>query len=286
MGHLFDLANGAVMLFLVVITLYPFLHVAFASVSSPSLLMQHRGLILMPLGFSTTAYQLVFNNPMILRGYLNTVIYVVAGTALNLVLTSMGAYVLSRKRVLLRNALMFIIVFQLYFSGGLIPFYLLVKSLGLIDNRLAMIVPTAIISWNLIVMMTSFKSIPDSMEESAKMDGANDFTVLTRIILPLSLPVVAVMILFYSVSHWNEWFYAMVFLRRRPLYPLQLILREILITSSIDSMLASVPSLDKQPVGQAVKYATIIVATLPVLLIYPFLQRYFVSGVMIGALKE
>ncbi len=281
----FRVANTLVMAVVVVLTLYPFLHVAFASVSEPALLIRHRGILPGPLGFTLNSYRLVMENPMILRGYLNTIIYVTLGTGLNLVMTSLGAYVLSRRRWLFRNFLMIVIVFQLFFTGGLIPFYLLVQRLGMIDHRSAMIVPTAIISWNLFVMATAFRQIPEALEESAKIDGASDFTVLLRIYLPLSGAIVAVMILFYGVSHWNEWFNALVFLRTRELYPLQLILREILITSSTAGMTISVPSLDKLPVAVTIKYATIIVATVPVLLVYPFLQRWFARGVMIGALK-
>jgi putative aldouronate transport system permease protein len=180
----------------------------------------------------------------------------------------------------------FIIVFTMFFSGGLIPNYLTVMNLGLIDSRWAIILPSAISTYNMIIMRTSFSSIPDSLEESATIDGANDITILTCIILPLSLPIIAVMVLFYGVSHWNSWFSAMFYLRSRTLYPLQLILREILITNSIDNMTTDVSAMDKEPIGESIKYATIMVATLPVLFIYPFLQKYFVKGVMIGAIKE
>jgi putative aldouronate transport system permease protein len=281
----FSIVNNLILSLVVAVTLYPFLHVAFASVSEPAALIRHRGILAGPLGFTINAYRLVMQNPMILRGYLNTIIYVTLGTALNLAMTSLGAYALSRRRWLVRNFLMMVIVFQLFFTGGLIPFYLLVQRLGMIDRRSAMIVPTAITSWNLFIMATAFRQIPAALEESAKMDGASDFTVLVRIYLPLSGAIVAVMVLFYGVSHWNEWFYAMVFLRTRELYPLQLILREILITSSTAGMTTSVPSLDKLPVSVTIKYATIMVATVPILLVYPFLQRWFVRGVMIGALK-
>jgi putative aldouronate transport system permease protein len=282
---IFTVANAAIMAFLLVVMLYPFLYVTFASISDPTLVMQHRGILMGPLGFSLASYRLVVRNPMILKGYVNTLIYVTAGTSLNLLMTSLGAYALSRKQWLGKKTLMLIIVFQLFFSGGLIPFFLLVKWLGMMNTRLAMIVPTAIISWHMFIMATAFRQIPEALEESAKIDGANDFTVLFRIFIPLSAPIVAVMVLFYGVNHWNEWFYAMVFLRKRELYPLQLILREILITSSTASMMTSVASLDKVPVGLTVKYATIVIATVPILFAYPFLQRYFVSGVMIGSLK-
>jgi putative aldouronate transport system permease protein len=278
--------NAIFMLFVVVVTLYPFLYVLFASISDPVRMGQHLGLLLYPLGLTLASYKRVIQNPMILGGYLNTLLYMSTGTVLNLFLTSLGAYVLSRKRLLLRNAIMFFIVVTMFFSGGLIPFYLVVRGLGLTDKLWALILPTAISSYNLIVMRTAFAQVPDSMEESTRMDGANDFRILFQIYIPLCMAVVAVMILFYSVGHWNAWFNAMIFMRKREKYPLQLILREILVASTTESMMTEASAMDREPIGETIKYATIIVATLPILFVYPFLQRYFIKGVMIGALKE
>jgi len=278
--------NGVFMLLVVVVTLYPFLYVLFASISDPVRMGQHMGFLLYPLGFTLGSYNRVLQNPMILGGYANTLLYVVTGTTLNLLLTSLGAYVLSRKGLMLRNLIMFLIVVTMFFSGGLIPFYLIVRSLGLTDKIWALILPVAISSYNLIVMRTSFAQVPDSMEESAKIDGASDWRILFQIYIPLSMAVMAVMILFYSVGHWNSWFNAMIFMRSREKYPLQLILREILIASTTENMTTEAAASDKEPIGETIKYATIIVATLPILAVYPFLQRYFVQGVMIGALKE
>jgi putative aldouronate transport system permease protein len=281
----FDGVNIVVLFLLMAATLYPLIYVAFASISNPTLFVRHSGLLLFPQGFTVEAYKLVMNNPMIYISYLNTLLYVVAGTALNLVMTILGAYALSRKDLYWKNAVTLVIVFTMFFSGGLIPLYLTVMDLGLLNNRLALILPVAINTMNLIIMRTSFLSIPVDLEESATIDGANDFTILLRVILPLSGPIIAVMILYYGVAHWNSWFNAMIFLRDRELYPLQLILREILLTNSTDTMMTGVSSVDKTPVGETIKYATIIVATIPILFVYPFLQRYFVKGVMIGALK-
>jgi putative aldouronate transport system permease protein len=278
--------NALFMLFVVVVTLYPFLYVLFASVSDPVRMGQHLGLLLYPLGLSLASYGRVIQNPMILGGYLNTLLYMTTGTVLNVFLTSLGAYVLSRRRLLLRNAIMFFIVVTMFFSGGLIPFYLVVRGLGLTDKLWALILPTAISSYNLIVMRTAFAQVPESMEESTRMDGANDFRILFQIYLPLSMATVAVMILFYSVGHWNAWFNAMIFMRKREKYPLQLILREILVASTTENMMTEASAMDREPIGETIKYATIIVATLPILFVYPFLQRYFIKGVMIGALKE
>jgi putative aldouronate transport system permease protein len=233
----FDSVNILFMLFLVMITLYPMAHVLSASFSQPSRLIAHTGLLLHPLGIQTEAYRIVFQNPMILRSYGNTMFYLIFGTALNLTMTTLGAYVLSRRQLYLKNAIMLFIVFTMFFQGGLIPSYLLVQELGLANTRLAMIIPSAMSAWNLIIMRTSFLAIPESMEESARIDGAKDLTILLRIIIPLSGPVIAVMILFYGVGHWNSWFPAMIYLRDRPLYPLQLILREILISNDMSNMM-------------------------------------------------
>lgn len=282
----FDVFNTVLMLGLTILTLYPFLYVLFASLSDPGALAKHRGILLMPLNATIEAYKFVFDNSMIMVGYANTLFYVVVGTALNLLLTSIGAYCLSRRNVMLGKPIMFMIVFTMFFSGGLVPSYLLIDNLGMMDTRWALIIPGAISAWNLIIMRTSFQGIPISLEESARIDGANDFTILFKIILPLSLPVLAVMLLFYAVGHWNSYFGAMIYLRDRDLFPLQLILREILISNSTDNFISGVGAGDRYPIGETVKYATIIVSTLPILFLYPFLQKYFVKGVMVGSIKE
>lgn len=284
--RIFDAANYTLLILLCIVTLYPFLFVLFASLSDPGAVYASGGILLWPKGFSLGAYGLVFDNPLIFTGYLNTIIYVVAGTAINVFMTSLAAYGLSRKWLYGRNTMMFLIVFTMYFSGGLIPTFLVVKQLGLLDTRWAMIIPNAVSAWNIIIMRTYFQGIPDSMEESAKIDGATDFTVLFRIILPLSIPVVSVMVLFYAVGHWNAWFNALIYLRDRGFYPLQMILREILVQNTVQDMMTSLEEMDKEPMAANVKYATIIVATVPILCVYPFLQRYFVQGIMIGAIKE
>ena len=186
---------------------------------------------------------------------------------------------------MLRNFLMLLAVFTMFFSGGIIPNYLLVRNLGMLNTIWAIVLPTAINTFNMIIMRTAFISIPASLEESAFIDGANDLVVLFRIILPLSKAVLSVIILYYAVGHWNAWFNASIYLRNRDLYPLQIILREILITNSTDIMLTGVHAADRGPVGEIVKYAAIIVATVPILMIYPFMQRFFAKGVMIGAVK-
>lgn len=283
--RVFDVFNITILVLLSIACLYPLLYVLFASFSDPGELAQVRGFLFGPKGFTLEAYKRVFANPTLGSAYLNTVFYVVVGTAVNIFLTSLGAYGLSRKNVMFSTPLMLMIVFSMYFSGGVIPLYLLVGDLGLLNTRWAMILPGAISAYNLIIMRTSFLGIPDSYEESARMDGANDFTILFRVILPLSLPVIAVMVLFYGVGHWNQYFNAMIFLQSRDLYPLQLLLREILIANDTSSMTTGVGAGDAMPIGETIKYATIVVATVPILALYPFLQKYFVKGVMIGGIK-
>jgi putative aldouronate transport system permease protein len=248
----------------------------------------HRGLVLKPLGLSWASYDAVLKNPNIRVGYFNTIIIVAVGTSLSLLLTSMGAYFLSRKNIVLRKPIMMMIVFTMFFNGGIIPFYLTITRLRLDRSLLCLILPVALDTFNLIIMRTAFQSIPPSMEESAKIDGAGHFTILFRIILPLSMSTVAVMVLFYAVLRWNSWFHAMIFLRDRRLYPLQLVLREILVQNDTSGMAAQVNNDvgDTRMVSETIKYAVIMVATVPVLVLYPFLQKYFVKGVMVGAIKE
>lgn len=284
--HIFDTLNVILMLFIIVVTLYPFLYVLFASLSDPATMVAHRGMLLAPTGGITlSSYKMVLSNRSILTGYGNTLFLVVVGTSINLIMTSFGAYVLSRRGYMGKQLLNFLVVFTMFFGGGLIPFYLTVKSLGLTDTLWALIFPKCIATYNMIVMRTAFQAVPDSIEESAHLDGANDFTILFRMFWPLTLPTMAVMVLFYAVDHWNAWFNAMIFLQDRQKFPLQLVLREILISSDTSQMTTSVGGLETGIVGETIKYSTIIVATLPILAAYPFLQRYFFSGIMIGAVK-
>jgi putative aldouronate transport system permease protein len=285
LDKLFDVVIYGILIGLVIVTLYPLLYVIFASVSDAGALIAFKGILWRPLGFSLEAYRSVMDNPGILAGYRNTLFIVVFGVTLNLFMTSLGAYVLSRKNVMWNKVFMFMIVFTMFFHGGLVPMYLIVKNVGLLDSLWATIIPFSMSTFNLIIMRTAFMGIPDGLEESAKIDGANHFTILFRIILPLSMPVIAVMVLYYAVDKWNGWFYASVFIKSRELFPLQLVLREILISNSTDSMSTGVSAADRHQIGETIKYATIVVATLPVLCIYPFVQRYFVKGVMVGSLK-
>lgn len=282
----FDLVVTIILLFVIVVTLYPMYYVAICSFSDPVQLSRHMGPMIRPLGFSLAPYKHVFDNPMILRGYMNTLKYMTVGTCVNLVMTILAAFVLSRKGLLWGKTMRMMLVLAMVLTGGLIPFYLVVDRVGLSGHWLAVILPYAFNPMNVVIMRTSFQGVPESLEESAYLDGAKELTVLTRIILPLSMPVVAVMILFYGVGHWNSWFSAMMFIKDRQQFPLQLVLREILIINSTASMLTAESTADKAPMADNIKYATIMVSTVPILLVYPFLQKYFVQGVMIGAVKE
>ena len=263
--------------------LYPMLHVLFASISDPIRLMQHTGVILKPLGFSLEGYKIVLKNPNIPVSYLNTIIYVAVGTSINILMTTLGAYALSRKGYMFKKTITLLIVFTMYYNGGLIPNILLVKALGMYNTIWALVVPGAISTWNLIVMKTCFQAIPVSLEESARLDGANDFVILLKVFLPLSKATMAVMLLFYAVTQWSSWFNAMIYLSDRKKFPLQLIMREILIANSTSG---NTMDSDVMFLEEVVKYATIIVSTVPVLCIYPFVQKYFMTGVMMGSVKE
>lgn len=284
--RIFDVFNVIFLIFLMVISVYPLLYVLFASFSDPLRLMQNQGFLYKPLGFTLKGYEMVLKNPNILRGFANTLFYVVVGTSINLLLTSISAYVLSRKGLLWGRPLMIMVTITMFFSGGLIPFYLLIDKLGMINTRWAIVIPGAISVWNLIVMRTSFMGIPDSLEESARIDGANDFTILFKIILPLSKATLAVMALFYAVGQWNSWFNANMFLRDRSKYPLALVLREILISNDVKEMTSGAGQFVKDDAYKSlIQYCTIVVATVPILFVYPFLQKHFVKGVMIGSVK-
>jgi putative aldouronate transport system permease protein len=288
---IFNIFNYFILTALCIVCLYPLWHVLMASISDPIIIFGRRGFILWPLGkVALKGYKLVLNNPNIMTGFFNSVFYVVAGTSLSMVLTITGAYVLSRKGVYWNKYLTKIIIFTMYFHGGLIPFYLMVMNMGLKDSRMAIILPTAINTFNLIVMRTAFAGVSTSMWESAKIDGAHELRIIWQIMVPLAQATVAVVALFYAVWMWNSWFNPSLFLDSKEKFPLQLLLREILLENSGSN---SMTQLGQGTVGQSsmesyrllVRYCTIIVATVPILVAYPFLQRYFITGVMIGGVK-
>lgn len=274
-----------VILFLDIVCLYPMLYVLWASLSNANELMAHSGALLYPLNPNIEAYKTVLKNPMILTGYANTIFVVVIGVSLNVLLTILGAYFLTRRNVMFQKYVMMAITFTMFFSGGMIPFYLVVRNIGLYNSRWALILPSLVNTFNLIIMRTSMQNIPRELEEAARVDGASHMRILVQIVAPLSKATTAVIVLYYGVEHWNAWFNAMLFLNDRFLYPLQLVLREILIQNDTSAMTQGMGFVDGITIAETVKYAVIIVATLPILMIYPFLQKYFVKGVMIGAVK-
>ena len=284
---IFNVFNIAFMIAMMFVMFYPMWHVLCASFSDARLLSAHTGILIWPDGYSVTAYKLMMKNPMILKGYGNTLFILVFGLLINMLMTCLAAYVLSRKNVMLNRPITIFIVFTMYFSGGLIPTYLNIKDLQLLDTLWAVIIPGAISTYNMIVLRTGFASVPESLEESAKIDGASAMRILWQIILPLSKATVAVICLYYAVAHWTSWFNAMLYLNDRELFPLQLILREILIQNDTSSMVTAmdVGAGDSSFVSETVKYAVIIVSVVPILCVYPFIQKYFTKGVMVGAVK-
>lgn len=279
----FIVINVIVLSAIALVCLYPILYVLFASLSDSSEFMRHSGILWRPAGFSLASYAGIFKTDLIISGYKNTMIILILGIAINMVLTIAAAYFFTRRDIMLQKLFMFLIIVTMFFSGGLIPLYLTVCDLG-IDNTLwSCILPTAVNTFNLIILKTAFASIPDSLEEAAMIDGANDVIILFRIIVPLSKASIAVILLYYLVGHWNAWFYASIFIRESDYFPLQLVMRNILIANASDSMMSS--GVDTEGVSETIKYAVICASTLPVLIVYPFLQKYFVGGVMLGAVK-
>ena len=263
------------------ITLYPLWYVVMASFSSSAKLMSHSGLLLLPLEPNLESYKTIIGYSAIWTGYKNTLFLVFVGLAVNLVLTTLGAYFISRRDVMFGRAITLMILFTMYFGGGLVPAYLNIKSLGLYDSLWSVILSSGISTYNMIIMRTNFASIPRSLEEAAEIDGANDFVILLRILLPVSSSIIAVMVLYYGVANWNAWFNAMIYLSDANKIPLQLVLRNILIQNDLNEFQGD----DTTTVAETIKYAIIVVSTLPILLFYPFLQKYFVKGVMIGSVK-
>lgn len=287
--QIFYIVNNIVMAGLIFITLYPMLYVVFASLSSPAELNAHYGLLWRPAGFSTVGYEAVLQTDSIWRGFRNTIFYVIVGTGVSILLTLMGGYAMSKK-TMFRGPLMVFFTIPMFFGGGMIPTYLLVKNLHLTNTVWAMIIPGAISTYNMIVMRTSFQSIPGELFESAYLDGANEWVTLFKIVVPVSLPMLATITLFYAVGYWQSWYPALVYLTgRRDLYPLQMFLRELLVredftdSAYLFTLMQSDPEMIMRK--EVIKYSTIVVTTIPILVVYPFLQRYFVKGVMIGSLK-
>lgn len=285
---IFVIGNSTFLIFLAMICVIPLWHVVIASVSDPAMVDSAEGFILRPLGkVSFRAYELILKFKGIWIGYRNTIVYVIAQCLITSTLTVIAGYVLSRKRFRYRNVLMAFIAFTMLFNGGMIPTYMVVRKLHLLDSYAALLIPSAMQVFYIIIMRTSIASIPESLEESARMDGAGELMILRQIVLPLSKATIAVILLFIAVAKWNEWFPALLYLpTAKDKYPLQMYLREILIKSTNVSNANASDLMDSAALYKTLaKYASIVVATLPILCIYPFVQKYFVTGVMIGSVK-
>lgn len=288
----FLIFNYIYVLIAFLIVFYPLVYMVSASISDPKLVSSGE-MWLFPKGITFDGYKRVFENTSIWIGYGNTILYTVVGTTINLVVTLPAAYALSRKDFIGRNFFMGMFMVTMFFGGGLVPSYLLIKQLGMINTMWAIVIPSAASIWNIIVSRTFFQSsIPKELQEAAQIDGCTNMRLFVRIILPLSMPIIAVMALFYGVGNWNSYFSALIYLNDSAKYPLQLVLRQILVLQemsaqgggAIDASTAAALN-SKAEIAALVKYAVIIVATVPIIAIYPFLQRYFVQGVMIGSVK-
>ena len=268
---------------IVCVTLYPFIFIASSSISDAGAVTRME-VWLFPKGINFNAYIRVFGDEQLWVSYRNTIWYVGVGTAINLVMTTLLAYPLSRRKFQGRRFLMIAITFTMFFSGGMIPSFILVRSLGMINTRWAIVIPTAISTYYLIITRTFFETIPESMHEMATIDGAGEFRIFLQMFLPLSMPILATLVLFYAVGHWNAYFIPMLYLSRERLYPLQIFLRKILLMYEANDLMLDL-QIDARDISRTIRYATIMISTLPIICVYPFLQKYFVKGVMIGAIK-
>ena len=280
-----DIAVYLIMILFAIIFLYPLIFVVINSISSPEAVLK-REVWLWPVGLSTASYKLVLSHQYILPSYWNTIVYTGLGTVYSLVLTVLGAYPLSRRYLPFRDFFMLMIAFTMMFSGGLIPTYLLVRDLGMVNTLWAMVLPCAVTPFNLILLRTSMQEIPDAIEESAKIDGAGDFTILFQIILPMCFASVATVTLLYFIAKWNDWFNALIYLNDHSKYPLQMILRDILVNSEDKTMNQQMLRDSRNTVTPlGFKCAVMVISIIPLAVIYPFVQKFFVKGIMVGAVK-
>ena len=282
---IFDVVNTIVMLFLIFITLYPFYHIVCASLSNSTLLSAHKGLLVRPLGFNIGAYKLTFKHPLIWSGYRNILIILAAAMPYQLLMTLLCGYFMSCKGMMFKKPIMGLILFTMFFGGGLIPSYLNMRSLGLYNNLWALIIPTGVSVYNSIIVRSAIDGIPPSLFEAAEIDGANDLYILFRIVPRLIMPTLAVILLWCGVGHWNSWFSATIYIKDDELLPIQAVLRAVLIANQKLAEEITIEDDQYNSYAELIKYAIIVIGTVPILCVYPFLQKYFVKGVMIGAVK-
>lgn len=277
--------NGCFLIGLCAVTLYPIWYVLCASFTSNAYLVSHPGFLIMPHEFTLGAYKLALTHPLLLSGYKNIMLVLMLALPLNMLLTLFAGYFMASKKVMFKPLIMSLILFTMFFSGGMIPAYLNVRDLGLYNTLLSLVLPGALSVYNAIICKTAIEAVPDSLKEAAYIDGANDVVILGRIVVPLIKPTLAVLLLYYGVGHWNSWFNASIYLRDNDKLPIQNIMRSILIANSNVLNSAAAESDQVNQFAESIKYATIILTTAPILCIYPFVQKYFVKGVMIGAVK-
>ncbi len=278
----FDTVNYTLLTLMAVACILPFVNVVASSFASTQEIVAKK-FVMFPTTFSLDAYRYIFSTPVIFKGLGVSIGTTLVGTAFSMVLTALMAYGLSRKYLYGRTFINFIVVFSMLFSGGMIPTFLIVKEVGLIDSYWSLIIPVAINAFNLIIMRNFFQALPDDLEESAKIDGSNDFGILLKIMLPLALPSIATLSLFYAVAYWNTYLNAILYLTDSTKWPMQVLLRQIVIVSS--GMQGESTSVDVVPPAQTIKMAVIVVATVPMLIAYPFVQRHFTKGALLGAVK-
>lgn len=284
--QVFTFFNYIFMIFITLITLYPIWHVIAASFSDPTQLFVHSGTLLWPLGEPTlSAYETVFQHRLILSGFKNTLFVLVVGVTVNLIFTMLGAFFMSVKGPMFSNAFGYMVIISMYFSGGLVPTYLNIVSLGLLDSIWSLIIPCAISTTNMIIMKSAFTAVPNSLVESALLDGANYGQVLVKIMIPLCKATIAVLVLYYGVDHWNSWFSASIYLRDSSKYPVQLVMHQIMNALNMGGGVGGAEADEAALMAQQMQYALIVVVSMPIMMVYPFIQKYFVKGVMIGAVK-
>lgn len=281
----FDIINHVILILLIIACFYPIWYVLVASFSNSGAITANAGKLLWPQGFNIQAYIKAFQHPLILSGYKNILEILLFSLPLNMLMTLLCGYFMASKDVMFKKTIVSFFMFTMFFGGGLIPTYLNQKSLGLYNNIWALIIPGALSLYNAIICRSAIDAIPDSLYESAYMDGANDFTILFKIVTPLIKPTLAVLLLYYGVGHWNGWFNASIYIKDEALLPIQNVLRAVLLANK-DSLSSGGSSLDAvNTYAETIKYSAIMISTLPILCIYPFLQKYFIKGVMIGAVK-
>ncbi len=284
--RVFSVFNTCLLVLILFLTAYPVYFVLIASISDPTKMVANYGLMWLPhFPLSLTSYRMVFRHSLLLSGFGNTLFIVIVGLAFNMVLTVLGAYLLSLKNSLLKKPIAYLILFTMYFSGGIVPGYLNIKSLHLMNTLWALILPGAISTYNMLIMRSAIGALPDALMEAAKLDGASHFQRILNVVVPLTGATSAVLMLYYAVGHWNAWFNASLYIQSPSRFPLQLVLRQVLILGEDSEMASGLDAGSEIAAATVIKYALIVISTVPIMLLYPFLQRFFVKGVMIGSVK-